>query len=158
MQAGSLILDIVPGGELKCVVPRTAEDRSAMFAAVVGVSMLRGCDLVMVRHWLPGVHLFVQAAHDLPVNAPTPHLCTEWLRLQSAVMAWLDGDGPLVVQLPTAYGLCHLASDRTPLRFDEVAYTFSLQWRLPSACMGQTGTRFVEVKPSAGQKWTDGTR
>lgn len=137
MQQDTIVLDIVPGGELKCVVPRTAEDRSTMFAAAVGISMLLGCDLVMVRHWLPGVHLFVQAARDLPVNARIPHLCTEWLRLQPAAMAWLDGNGPLVMQLSTAYGLCHLASDCAALRFDEVVYTLSLQWRLPPACMAR---------------------
>jgi len=130
------VLDIAHGGSVRCAVPRTAEDRSTMFAAAIGASLLLGCKLVLARHWLPGIHLFVQAVDDLPANAPIPHLCTEWLRLQPDVVAWLDqadDSDHLAVCLPTTLGSCHLARDHASLRFDEVAFTFDLQWRLPPA-------------------------
>ena len=150
MQEDTLILDIEPGGDLRCVAPRTIEDRSTMFAAVVGISLLLGCDLVMARHWLPGVHLFVQAAEDLPVNAPIPHLGTEWQRLQPVAMAWLDGGGPPVLHLHSAYGHCSLASDRVPPHVENVAFTLDLRWPLPPALLEpgrmRAGPCFNEVK------------
>jgi hypothetical protein len=42
----------------------------------------------------------------------------------------------MVLQLPTPYGRCHLASDRVALRFDQVAFTFNLRWPLPPALLG----------------------
>ena len=135
---GTIELDIVPGGRVRCSPPRTTSERAQMFTTVVGVSLLLRCDRVLARHWLPGMHLVVQAAHHLhrPGRTLIEGVGAEWERLEADVVAWLDqaddGDHP-IVRLPTTFGSCHLARGHADLRFDEVAFTFDLQWRLPPA-------------------------
>lgn len=133
-----VVLNVAPGGRVCCAAPRTTAERSQMFATIVSVSLLLRCDLVLARHWFPGVHLFVQASHHLhrPGRTPIQGLAQAWERLEPDVVNWLDcavDTDPLAVRLPTAFGDCTVARDCADLRFDEVAFTFDVQWPLPTA-------------------------
>jgi hypothetical protein len=130
-------LDIVAGGRVRCSAPRTTSEWAQIFTTVVSVSLLLRCDLVLARHWLPGMHLFVEAGHHLhrPGRTLIEGVGMEWQRLEPDVVAWLDqadDSDHLVVSLPTTFGGCHLARDRADLCFDQVAFSFDLQWRLPA--------------------------
>lgn len=140
MTKDTLTLDITPGGIARCTAPRATEHRSLMFSLMVISSLQLQCGLVVARNWLPGMHLFVQAIHHLQrsAQAPMAALPLEWPRMERDSLACLDRSDdrhPQVIYLSSAFASCCLARPHGMPPLPEPAFTFDVQWGLPSGLL-----------------------
>jgi hypothetical protein len=132
---------VTHGGGVRCVAPRCTDDRSLIFSLMVSASLHLQCESVLARHWLPGMHLMVQAFLPLqrPADVTMQDLAWEWPRMERSGFSWLDRSDekhPAIVYLPSAFGSCCLVRARSMPQHPAPAFTFDIRWPLPATLHG----------------------
>jgi hypothetical protein len=121
-------LQIEPGGSLDIGCPHTDAERSTYFSMAFGLSLLLGGAVVKVAHWLPALHLYVQAAPDM-VRVQTVPVASVWPDLAMAMQQWMacqSDDGVFHFEGP--WGACSLAAAVYQWPKGSVDFTLNCLW------------------------------
>jgi hypothetical protein len=131
----NLHIEAVHGGQLSLPAAKRPGQLGLQFHIATCVSMVLKGQQVCLRHWLPGLDLYVQAQFSLE-GLPGWHFHEDWARIHARLTGWMDqpaDEAELDLSVPHVSANL-ITSPAVPAFGDvPVAFTVICEWAVPGA-------------------------